>query len=227
MRPAVRPSSQRARAACLRRPVRARQLPVGDVADQRVHEDELRLALHRAAAHGSHELLGGELVQAAVHVGDVPAADRGDRTGPERAAHHGGVGEQGLAVGAEQVEARSDERADGVGHGHVDAGLQRDLAAAVIEEVAVLEQPDQLLGEQRVAAGALEQHGLQARRQRLGAQAGEDERPRLLAGERAEIEARGAGDEAGPGAGQLEHLLPRRREHEQAGPRPRSARGSP
>ena len=116
MRPAVRSSSQRARAACFAARSARVSWRVGDVADQGVHEDELGLALDRGAAHGTHEFLGDELDEALVDVGRLAPADRGDRTGPEGAAHDGGVGEQRLALRAEQVEARGDERADRVGH---------------------------------------------------------------------------------------------------------------
>ena len=101
--------------------VGARELLVGHVADQRVHEEELGLALDRGAAHGAHELLGDQLHEALEDRGRLASADRRHGAGPEGAADDGGVGEQRLALGAEQVEARGDERADRVGQRHLGA----------------------------------------------------------------------------------------------------------
>ena len=105
------------------------------------------------------------------------AADGGHGPRPERPPHHGSVGEQRLPLGAEQIEAGGDERADRVGRRQFGALLEHGLPAAAHQQVAVLQQADQLLGEQRVAAGALEQRGLEADGQRLGAQAGETQPP--------------------------------------------------
>ena len=54
-------------------------------------------------------------------VGRLALADGRHRARPEGAADHGGVGEQRLALGSEQVEAGGDERADRVGHGQLGA----------------------------------------------------------------------------------------------------------
>ena len=99
MRPAVRSSSQRARAACLAARSARVSWRVGHVADQGVHEEELGLALDRGAAHRAHELLGDQFDEAPrTAAGSLPA-DGGHGAGPEAAADDGGVGEQRLALG--------------------------------------------------------------------------------------------------------------------------------
>ena len=95
-----------------------------------MHEDELGLALDRGVALRAHELLGDEVVEALEDVGDSCGTHGRDRPGPEAAPDHGGVGEQRLALRAEQVEARGDQRADRVGQRQFGARLERDLAAA-------------------------------------------------------------------------------------------------
>ena len=142
------------------------------------------------------------------------AADGGHGPRPERPPHHGSVGEQRLPLAAEQIEAGGDERADRVGRRQFGALLERGLPAAVRQQVAVLQQADRLLGEQGVAAGALEQRGLEAHGQGLGAQAGEHQLGGLVAAERAEREAFGGGHKAGAAAAQLEDLGAGGRKHE-------------
>ena len=87
------------------------------------------------------------------------------------------------------------------GMGSSAPGLERDLAPTALEQVAVLEQAHELLGEERVAAAALEESGLQVGRAATWRRGGPGQLGGLLAGERAEGEARGRGDEARAGAG--------------------------
>ena len=68
-----------------------RELLVGDVADQGVHEEELGLALHGGAAHWTHKLLGDQFDDALVYARRLTATDRNDGAHPEGAADHGGV----------------------------------------------------------------------------------------------------------------------------------------
>ena len=113
--------------------------------------------------------------------------------GPEAAAHDGRVGKQRLAIGGEQIEAGGDQSADRVRQRHLGAGLESDPAGALFQEAAVLQQPDELLGEERVAARAIQDQRLQVGGQRLGAQPGAGQLGGLLAGEGAEVQRGGGG----------------------------------
>ena len=106
--------------------------------------------------------------------------------------------------------------------------LERDPAAAALEQAAVLEQAHELLGEERVAAAALEDAGpagrsgsdLAPRRARASSAVSSPE-----SGPRANVLA--AAHEAGTGTGQLEHLRAGGRKDEQGDVGSCSARGSP
>ena len=89
------------------------------------------------------------------------------------------------------------------------------LAAAGDQQVTVLQQPHELLGEEGVAAGGLEELGLELRRQRLGAEAGDYKSACLLAGERAEGKVCGRRHKASAGAAQLRDLGAGARQDEQ------------
>ena len=91
-------------------------------------------------------------MQALVDLGGLARSHCGHRPDPEGAAHNGGVGEQGLALRDEQVKTGGDESADRVWHRDLGAGPEADLAAAVLQQAAILEEAHELLGEQRVAA---------------------------------------------------------------------------
>jgi hypothetical protein len=62
-----------------------------------------------------------------------------DRPGPEAAPDDGGVGEQRLALGCEELEPGADQRADRVRQRDLGARLERDLAAVALQKGAVLE----------------------------------------------------------------------------------------
>src|SRR5205814_2581657 len=85
---ALDPGSGSAMAA---RPLRARDLGVGNVANEQMPERVLALALHRARPGGADELLAGELVQRRLYLGRVTTADLGHGAGPEHLAEHGRV----------------------------------------------------------------------------------------------------------------------------------------
>ena len=104
------------------------QLGVGHVADQGVDEEELGLALDGRAAHGANQLLGDEFDESLEHLGGLPSADGSDCPRPEAATDDRCICEQRLALGGEQIEPGGDERADRVGHGQLDAGLEGDAA---------------------------------------------------------------------------------------------------
>ena len=79
------------RAAVLLRPLRPRDLPVGDVADERVEECVLRLPRDRGAAVAADELLPLERVEDAL-------VRAGQRARPEDLADHRRVLEEGLLL---------------------------------------------------------------------------------------------------------------------------------
>src|SRR5439155_1629356 len=74
------PSGRRTMAAG---PLRARDLAVGDVADEQVPERVLALAFHRAHPSRANELLTGKLVQGELKLALVAAADLGQSAHPE------------------------------------------------------------------------------------------------------------------------------------------------
>ena len=169
--------------------VGARELRVGDVADQGVHEEELGLAFDRGAALGAHELLGDQLVEALEDLGaarapPTAATAPAQKVRPTTAASASSALRSGLSRSRRAAMSAPIES----GSGTSASWLERDPAAAALEQAAVLEQAHELLGEERVAAAALEDQGLEVGGQRLGAEAGAGQLGGLLAGERAEGE---------------------------------------
>ena len=77
----------------------ARDLPVTDVAHERVPEPVFGLAHHRRAAARPDELLAGQLVQGELHLARLAAAHLRQGTSPEHLPHHGGVLQQALLLG--------------------------------------------------------------------------------------------------------------------------------
>ena len=132
-----------------------------------------------------------------------------------------------MRSGGEQIEAGGDQGADRVRQRHLGAGLESDLAGALFEEAAVLQQSDEFLGEEWVAAAALEDQRLQVGGQRLGAQPRAGQLGGLFAGERAERKMSGRLNEARAGAGELEHLGAGAGQDEERDLARRSAPGSP
>ena len=126
----------------------ARDLPVRDVADERMPEHVLRLPPERRQPRRPEELLAGELVKAAADLVRAPSSHGLERAGPEDLADDGGVLEHRLPVGRQRVEPRGDDALDGVGQRQV-------LRRSDFEE-----QPHVLLGIQGIAACPLEQGGL-------------------------------------------------------------------
>lgn len=126
-------------AAVLRRALGARNLAIGDVADQGVPEDVLRLILYRGRPRPSHELLACELMEPFANVFRVAIAHRFERTGPEDLAEHGRVVEQRLPLRRDRVQARGDDALHRVG--------QREI----LGRAALAEHPHVLLGVERVA----------------------------------------------------------------------------
>ena len=92
----------------------ARDLLVGDIADQHMPERELLLVAHRRDSRGSDELAAHELTQARENVVTVTSSHRGERTRPEHLPENGRVLEQVLELGRQRVEASRDQRLDGL-----------------------------------------------------------------------------------------------------------------
>ena len=173
-------------APVLLRPLRARDLAVGDVADERVEEGVLRLAGDRGAAVAADELLPLERVQDAL----VRARQRAR---PEDLADHRRVLQERLLLRREPVDPRRDQALHRLG--------QRQVAALVLGE-----HPRVLLGVERVALGAL-QHRLL----RVGVEHGAVEQPLeedggLVVGERADREREGVALAAAPAGPPVEQL---------------------
>ena len=93
---------------------RTRKLRIRDVAGQDMPEGVLGLALHRGMPCGTHQLLPRELAQRVDHLGRVAVTHFRDRAGPEDLADHRRIGEQRLALRRKGIQARCDERLDGV-----------------------------------------------------------------------------------------------------------------
>ncbi len=94
------------RPAVLVRPLRTRDLAVGDVPDERVEEGVLRLAGDRRAAVSADELLPLEAVQDAL-------LRSGQRARPEDLADHRGVLQERFVLRREPVDPRRDQALHG------------------------------------------------------------------------------------------------------------------
>ena len=166
----------------------AGELPVGDVADEDVAERVLVLAVDRGSPCGGDELTAGKLGERRADSVEVAVAHRRHSTRPEDLPDHGGVGEKRLHVGVEGVETGRDQRLHRLRERHLDAFLQPPCRTVAHDQVAVFQQPYELLRKERVAAGAVEDRLLQLRREhRRLEQAGERARG-LLARERLEVD---------------------------------------
>ena len=194
---------------------RARDLPVGDVADERVQERVLRLAGDRGAALAADELLPLERVERLVELELHAAADRGQPGGPEDLADHGGVLDELLLGGRERVEARGDHPLHRLGQRQLALGVELPPVRAVDEEAAILEHPHVLLRVERVAAGPRQHARLDlGRQQRLLEQRAEQARG-LLLGERRDRDGRRVPLAAAPARPPLEQLGARGADDEQ------------
>ena len=134
-------------------PGRTRDLPVSHVADEQVPEAVLGLPLHRAGSGRAHQLLARQLVQHQLHLVWVTPAHLGHGAGPEHFPHHRRVLEQTLAILAERVQARGDQRLHRGRHLH---NLRK--------RAAVGEQAHELLRIQRVPTRPLQQLPLRLQR---------------------------------------------------------------
>ena len=128
--------------------LRPRNLLVRDLTDERVPERVFRLAGDGAPALALDELASLEAMERCFR--RVPLLPQ--PTDPEHATENGGVLQQLLLLAVEHVEAGGDDALDGLG----ERGAVR----------ALVEQADELLRVQRVAAGPLEERRLDVGRNR-------------------------------------------------------------
>jgi hypothetical protein len=134
----------------LLRPQGARDLAVGDVANEHVPERVLSLGRNRGAPLAPHELLALEPVQALLDRPALEPVHGGERSAPEDLPDHGRVLNERLVLGGERVEPCSDDPLDGLRQGRVVRGSHSPLG----------DHPGVLLGIERVAPGLGEQRSL-------------------------------------------------------------------
>ena len=147
--------------AVLLRPVGARDLAVRDVADERVREGELALALERRAALAADEALALERVER----GGRGVRASADRARPEDLADDGCVLKEALLGLGEPVETGGDD------------ALQRLRERQLLRRSLLDVELDELLRVERVAAGPLEQGCWTRRRARAVEQAADQLAP--------------------------------------------------
>ena len=172
------------------RPLRARNLPVRDIANEDVLERELRLAGNRASPRALHELLLLQRVQTLL-------ADT-ERPEPEDLAEHRGVLQRRLLLRGQPVEARGDDPLHGLRQ--VDGGSALGKHAHV------------LLCVERIAAGAVEQLGLRAGLEQRPVAKRRNQLRRLVSRQRRQRDVRGVELPSRPRRASLQQLQPRRAE---------------
>jgi hypothetical protein len=119
--------------------VGARDLSIGDVADEDMPEGVFGLAAYRRPPLAPHEVLPRERVQSSLMV--VIACDRLQGAGPEDLADNRRILEQRLFLARQTVEARGDHPLNRLGQGQV------------VCRSALDEQANVLLGVKRISAG--------------------------------------------------------------------------
>ena len=187
--------------------LRPRDLLVADVSHEDVPEAVLGVALHRAAATGTDELLASELMERMLHLALVAVTHLGERAGPEHLADHSGVLEQALPVRGERVEAGGDQRLERLGH-----------RSGVFTDAAVGDQAHELLGVQGVPARPLQQCLLRLGRENRALEQSRDQTGRLLVREWSKVDPVGVLRIGTKGGVPLEELRAGGTEHEQRHP---------
>jgi len=190
---------------------RLRKTLVGDLAGQRVLDRVLAFAGHRRAVPPPDEVALLEHGE----VGRRPLDEVVDGPGPEDTADHGGSLQRSLLGGRQQVDARGEHRLDRVRHVKA-LGQPRVRPAAVeaLEHAAVDQRGDQLLDEEGVALGALDDDAPQGRGQLRTEQLVEEVR-HLVRRQRFEREERRVVPSSAPSGPSLEQLRASGREDEQ------------
>jgi hypothetical protein len=178
--------------------LRASDLRVRDVTDERVSERELGLALDGRAALAAQEPLALERVQAGGEAARVAA----ERARPEHLPDHGGVSEELLLVLAEHVQARGDD------------ALERLREREILARAAFRVELRELFRVQRVPARALEERLLRGYVEQRPFQEPAEQPGGLGVGERLERDRRRVQLAAAPAGSSLEQLRPRRRDDE-------------
>jgi hypothetical protein len=126
-----------------------------------------------------------------------------ERAGPEGLADDGCVLEQFFLLRRQRVEPRRDQPVHGF------------RERKVVDRAALDEQSRELLGVERVSAGALEQRGPRLRAEELAVEQGADEASRVVVGQRGECERGRVQLAAAPAGTPLEELWSRGAEDEQ------------
>ena len=184
----------------LPRPHGLGQHPVGHVADQDVLERQLALAGQPALGAGGEDVLLLQRDERLLQLARVGLGQRRQRPFPERAPDDGGLLDDASLERLQRVEPGRQDGLNGVG--------QLGLAHA-----ALLGDPARhLLGEQRVAARALDQrrkHGLARRQQRR------DQLLGLPGAQRVEHQLRGRAAAAAPARAPVEQLVARQADQQQ------------
>jgi hypothetical protein len=166
--------------------------PVGDVANQHVLERQLALARQPPLGAGDENFLLLEREERALELAAARARDRGERALEERAPGDGRVLDEPALGRLERVEAGGEDRLDRV----------RQLG---LRHRPLLRDPSRhLLGEQRVAAGALDDG---AEHRLAVGQQGRDERVRVLDAERVEQELGRRASTTAPARPAVEQLV--------------------
>ena len=185
----------------------ARDLGVGDVADERMPEAVLGLSFHRAGPARTHKLLARQLVQRLLRVCQVALAHSCQRAGPEHLAQHRRVLQQALPLRGQGVEARRDQR------------LHRSRQLDLLPQLApVNEQADELFGIQGIPTGPLQQLPLRLRRQHRPLQQRRNQLLRRLIAQRREVDPLPVAGVRAEGRVLLVQLRPRRAQKEQRHP---------
>ena len=168
--------------AVLPGPGRPRDLLVRHVPDQGVPEGELALPLDARPVRRADQLPAGQLPQGRGHRAGVPVSHRLECPGPEFLPYHRGVLEHGLGFWAELVQPGRDQGLDRVGEPDVRALGQGPRPTVLNEEALILQHADELLCVQGVAAGPLEEQGLDLGREDLLPQEGGHQAGRVRVG---------------------------------------------
>jgi hypothetical protein len=176
----------------------ARDLSVGDVADEHMPKRVLRLGRHRRAPLPPHELLALEPVQALLHGPALEPVHGGESPAPEDLPEHGRILDERLVLGGERVEPRGDDPLHVLGQRRV---VTRSHAA-LGDHACVL------LGIERVSPRAREEGSLSLRgHDRLLEQAAQEARD-VFIGERREGDSGRVRLAPAPAGPALEQLRP-------------------
>ena len=199
---------------------RPRDLPVGDVADQRVPEEMLGLPGDARGRRTAYQLAPRREVQERAHLVLGHPRDSGHRARPEDPPDHRGVVQQRLQGRWERVHACADQRLQGVGHRDRGVRVGQSAAPGAVEDPLVCEHPHEFLGEERVPAASLDQHRLGLAGQHDPVEQPADQPGGFPVGEWRQHDLRGVRDPPAPIRAAVEQLGARRaQQHDRRAPR--------